>query len=52
MNPRLLRTVAAETDNAPQDDGRRCSGSPPRRLSGTDGRGAGVLGETSEGWRF
>ncbi|PIG85267.1 hypothetical protein AARAC_004353 [Aspergillus arachidicola] len=36
MNPRLLRTVAAETDNAPQDDGRRCSGSPPRRFSGTD----------------
>ncbi|KAB8246099.1 hypothetical protein BDV35DRAFT_231550 [Aspergillus flavus] len=52
MSPRLLRTVAAETENAPQDDGRRSSGSPPRRLSGTGGRGAGVLGKTSEGWRF
>jgi hypothetical protein len=34
MNPRLLRTVAAETDNTPQDDGRRCSGSPSGRLVG------------------
>ncbi|KAB8269074.1 hypothetical protein BDV30DRAFT_195124 [Aspergillus minisclerotigenes] len=52
MSPRLLRTVAAETENAPQDDGRRSSDVPPRRFSGIGGRGAGVLGKTSEGWRF